>query len=272
MGQPRRAFWERRARRRRAAPSPRLAAAAGAVPPGARPRVERREAGGSASRVERRRRRSRRRGCGSRGSRAQPGEQRADRHLLPFVDDQLLDGAVGEDLDFDRRLVGVDQRDDVAPAHLVARSDPPFDQRAGFHVRAERRHAELVDVGGGAGVMEPGAARAARRRRWSRPAAARLLEMRGIRHRHLGAAHALDRRIELVERVFHDPRRDLRRDAAAAPAFVDDHCAARLRTDSITVASSSGRSVRRSITSASMPSAASVLGGVRASCTASRRT
>ena len=47
-----------------------------------------------------------------------------------------------------------------------------------------------------------------------------------IGHRHLAAADAAHRRIELVEGLLGDPHADLRRERAAAPALVDDHARA----------------------------------------------
>ncbi len=54
-----------------------------------------------------------------------------------------------------------------------------------------------------------------------------VLEMLGIWHRNFGAADALHRQVEFVERPFYDARADLCRDAAAAPSFVDNHRAMR---------------------------------------------
>src|SRR3990172_29997 len=50
----------------------------------------------------------------------------------------------------------------------------------------------------------------------------RVFEMFGVRHRHFGAADPRHRSVELVKGVLHDPRHDLRRDAAAFPSFVND--------------------------------------------------
>ena len=49
----------------------------------------------------------------------------------------------------------------------------------------------------------------------------------GVRHRHFAAAHALDRRVEFVQRLLRKPRGDLGRDGAALPALVDDDDAPR---------------------------------------------
>ena len=74
-----------------------------------------------------------------------------------------------------------------------------------------------------------------------------------VRHRHVGAGDALDRRVEVVEGLLLDERREVRADAAVRPALLDDRrsgssCAPSSRI----VSRSSGRSVRGSITSASM--------------------
>jgi hypothetical protein len=61
-------------------------------------------------------------------------------------------------------------------------------------------------------------------RLWQR----RLFKVLGIRHRYLGAADPLDRRIEVEERVLHDASADLGRETACAPRLVDDDGAMRL--------------------------------------------
>jgi hypothetical protein len=88
----------------------------------------------------------------------------------------------------------------------------------------------------------------------------RLLEVLRVGDRHLGAADARDRRVELVERLLtmraaiSAERLPLRQPSSTITA----RCVRAPRPR--IVASSSGRSTRRSITSASMPSAASSLG------------
>ena len=76
-------------------------------------------------------------------SSADQGEHRADRHLLAGRDDGLIEDTVFKDLDFNRAFLRVDHRDNVAALDRVARMLQPFDQRAGLHVGAERRHSEL---------------------------------------------------------------------------------------------------------------------------------
>ena len=75
------------------------------------------------------------------------GAQREDRRQgrpdgdrLADRDEVLADDAVGEDLDLDLGLLGVDQRHDVATMDLVAGLDEPFEDDAAFHVGTERRH------------------------------------------------------------------------------------------------------------------------------------
>src|SRR5579884_2832732 len=51
----------------------------------------------------------------------------------------------------------------------------------------------------------------------------RFLQMPGIGHRHLGAAYALDGRVEFVKGALHDARADFGRQTAAAPSLIDDH-------------------------------------------------
>ncbi len=70
-------------------------------------------------------------------------QRRPDRDALADRDEELVDDAGLEDLDIDVGLVGVDDGDDVAAAHLVAGLHPPLDDRPGLHVGAEGRHAEL---------------------------------------------------------------------------------------------------------------------------------
>src|SRR5579872_6647640 len=48
-----------------------------------------------------------------------------------------------------------------------------------------------------------------------------LFQVRGIRHRHVLAGHAHDRRVEIIERILHHARRDLGADAGLLPAFLD---------------------------------------------------
>ena len=50
----------------------------------------------------------------------------------------------------------------------------------------------------------------------------RIFEMARIGNRHLFAADAADRRVKRPERLFDDAHADFGRQAAAAPAFVDD--------------------------------------------------
>ena len=55
-----------------------------------------------------------------------------------------------------------------------------------------------------------------------------LFQVRRIRHRHVLAGHARDRRVEIVERLVHDARRDFGADARLLPAFLDHDAAAGL--------------------------------------------
>ena len=49
-----------------------------------------------------------------------------------------------EYLEIDCALVGFNDGDDVAAVYAITRLDQPFDQRAGLHVGAERRHQKLI--------------------------------------------------------------------------------------------------------------------------------
>src|SRR5271167_1029255 len=55
-----------------------------------------------------------------------------------------------------------------------------------------------------------------------------LFQIRGIGHRHVFTANAHDRRVEIVEGLFHHARRDLGADAGLLPAFFDGDDAAGL--------------------------------------------
>ena len=66
---------------------------------------------------------------------------------VPGSTSSFLDRARGEDLDIDDALVGLDERHDVAALHGVAGLHLPRDERAGLHVRPERRHAEFTGHG-----------------------------------------------------------------------------------------------------------------------------
>src|SRR5215211_338403 len=55
-----------------------------------------------------------------------------------------------------------------------------------------------------------------------------LLERLGVGHRRVGPGHPLHRRVEVVERLLLDERRQVRPDAAVRPALLDDHRTIRL--------------------------------------------
>jgi hypothetical protein len=55
----------------------------------------------------------------------------------------LLNLAGFEDFDFDSALLGLDNRDNVAPLHPITWLDQPFHDRARFHVRTKAGHSEL---------------------------------------------------------------------------------------------------------------------------------
>ncbi len=86
----------------------------------------------------------------------------------------------------------------------------------------------------------------------SSPGSVAVLEVLRVRHRHLRHPDALDRRVEVVEARMLHPRGDLRGHAVGRPALLDaQHAIAVRATDSAIVSTSSGRSERRSTTSAS---------------------
>ena len=95
---------------------------------------------------------------------------------------------------------------------------------------------------------------------------ARLLELRAVRHRHVERRHAQDGRVERVEREALHAVGDLGADAAVRPALVHhDHRCVR-STLATSVSSSSGRRLRRSTTSAEMPSFSSAAAASSATC------
>ena len=83
-----------------------------------------------------------------------------------------------------------------------------------------------------------------------------LLEIGGVGHRHVGAGDLDRRRIEMVEGV----KRNARQISEPIEQTGQPSSTVTMRlvffTDAITVSMSSGRSVRRSTTSASIPSSA----------------
>src|SRR5579863_54575 len=48
-----------------------------------------------------------------------------------------------------------------------------------------------------------------------------LFQIGSVRHRHVLAADARDRRVKIIEGLFHHPRGDLGADAGLLPAFLD---------------------------------------------------
>ncbi len=94
-----------------------------------------------------------------------------------------------------------------------------------------------------------------------------LFERRAERHRRKRRTHPPDRRIEVVERLFLDLRRDLGPETGEADASCATSARCVFFTDSTTVAVSNGWSVLGSMISTSSPSAASVSAALRLSLT-----
>ncbi len=140
----------------------------------------------------------------------QARDDRADRDGLAHVGGELPDRALLPDLDVDRRLARVDDRDDRALRDGVAGLHLPLEQRALVHFGAERGKPEFEHgTASGAADLLPDRGddlRGLRQRR--------LLEVLRVGHRHLLAADARDRRVEIVERLLHDPRHHFRCEAA----------------------------------------------------------
>ena len=88
------------------------------------------------------------------------------------------------------------------------------------------------------------------------PGRKNVLERRRVRHRRIERADDAHRRVERLERFLLDDRGEALADAAGARVLVDDQHAAAVPRDGQHGARSSGASVRRSSTLASMPSAA----------------
>ena len=255
-------------------------------PAGAGPARRRRGARrrGAAARVRRRRGRGAAAGAGGgaggcggrRAAAARDGTRRSRRrafvddgrqrcadleHVVAHGHEQLADHAVVEDLDLDVGFVGLDHRDQVAAVHRVARLHEPFEQPPLGHVGAERRHAEHARFSHRSPASPP--------RRPPRP--------KGARHpRDASRTASAPRRCTPARPARRGRRTPARTIRAAISAEMDplrqpsSTITARCvrRTDSMIVSSSSGRSVRRSITSASMPPSAS--SAAAASATAQR--
>ena len=129
-------------------------------------------------------------------------ERRADRHLVALVDQQLTRSRPSSKISISMSALSVSTTATMSPRlHRVAGLDVPFEQRAGVHVGAERRHPELSH--------RP-------HHRWPPPTIVlglgqrRLLEVLRVGHRHLGAADPARPALELVEGLLHDPGADLR--------------------------------------------------------------
>ena len=161
---------------------------------------------------------------------------------------------VFEDFDLDRALLSFNHGDDVATLHAVSRLDHPLDERARIHIGAERRHAKF-----GHGI-----------RRYVRPsaalAAAIIFGACGI------AASSRWRAYGIGTSSLHTRPTGASSSQNACSTIRVQISAARLPlrqpsstmiarrvlvTEAMIVWSSSGRKVRRSMTSASMLSAAS---------------
>ena len=104
----------------------------------------------------------------------------------------------------------------AAQAHAQDHSDTPDDLPAG--VGRDETFYACTACHGVAIIVSQGMSR----ERWD----STIDEM--IRRNAMPEPDAADRRFEVPERFLHDPRADFRREAAAAPAFVDDHRASGL--------------------------------------------
>ncbi len=81
------------------------------------------------------------------GALAKARQHGANRHLGSDRHDDLGNDAFVEDLDLDGALLGLDNGDDVALLDPLPGLDQPFDDGAGLHVGAERRHPEISHAG-----------------------------------------------------------------------------------------------------------------------------
>ena len=107
-----------------------------------------------------------------------------------------------------------------APARR--RLEPAQDRALLHRVRQPRHDDRRPSAGPGPGVSR---GRAARPARSGLVRVGDVLERLGVGHRHVGAGDPRDRRVEVVEGLLGDQRREVRADAAVGPALLDDHTA-----------------------------------------------
>ena len=152
-----------------------------------------------------------------------PGKRSAYWHLGFRRDQDLFNLAGVIDLYFDRPLLRLDNGDDVAAFHLVARLDQPLNEGARFHVSTERGHTEL-----GHGAPLRSSKRGFRGGNDLRHLRDRRdLKVPGVWDRDFFAAHPANRSIEVPERLLNDACANFRGEAAAAPPFIYDYGPAR---------------------------------------------
>ena len=131
--------------------------------------------------------------------------------------------ALGVGVELHRRLVGLD---------LGERRRPRAPRRPRARASGRSSPAPSCPTAAASQPLLPSYASCSNPHSASRPRAAfsilssqrqrRELERLGVRHRRLGAADALDRRVEIVEALARDARRELGADAVGRPALLGD--------------------------------------------------
>ena len=174
----------------------------------------------------------------------------------------LAHDALVHRLHFHSRLIGLDLSDDVAGLDGVADLLVPLGEIALGHGRRERGHQDLDGHGsfpcsaGPRGLSDR--SRLSPRRRRRRFAQCQALEVGGVGQRHVLTADPRHRRVEPVEGACSIICAAI---SAPMPAKGQPSSTETIRfvflTDATMVSMSSGRMVRRSITSAEIPSPAS---------------
>ncbi len=184
-------------------------------------------------------------------------KRRTDRHFGADVDQKLFNLACLEDFDLDRPFLRFHHGDDVATLDTIAWLDQPLDECSGFHIGTKRGHAKFshrrVTHVASEQPLSP-------LRRFS-PAAG-LRPVRGDADRESAPLRCI--RARAAHRVPKNACSTIRVQISAEMLPLrhpSSTMMARrvLLTDAMIVASSSGRKLRRSMTSASMFSAASRL-------------
>jgi hypothetical protein len=163
-------------------------------------------------------------GASGRHSEAPTGERNPDRHGVTEFDEDLLDLPGLEDFDLNGALLRFDHGDDVAALDPITRFHQPLYRRARLHIGAERRHAKL----GHDRSLRSAECGLCGRDDFGNLRDRCIFEVAGIWNRHLFATYAADRRVKFPKGLLDNAHADFCRQAATAPALVNDHSATRL--------------------------------------------